>query len=195
MPDINLSNLGNNNVAPSVDGGSMTGASRGFKPTGDQGVTSLLNNVLMPAESIQSGDGQILPVIETAKSDGKPVEIDSTGDAESVVKAPTKAENNETQIKLGRTVGDSGYEVAGGADLTSVGVEDPTSRIQQGDVPKVAIPVIPEEAQGSGLFRFFKRLIPHGDAGADQFNLAETVAEKRGLSNPGDTIEEKKQAA
>ncbi len=185
MPDINLSDASADQAAPSVDEGAMTGASRALGIDGDRDSVAvpLATNVAIPAESIQADDGRIPPTIETAKSEaGRPVEVDPIHVAEVVPNILTSKEIEDINVTGGdKAIGDREIGVPDVAEIQGV---------HEKHLSQVAIPVIPEEAQGSGLFSFFKKLIPHGDAGADQFKMAEAVAEKRGKTKSNITIEE-----
>lgn len=188
-PDINLSDAENIEAAPPVEDGVMTGAGRDLAAPDSSNNSEVITppvNVAVPAESIQADNGQIPSIIETAKSDGRTVEVDPIKEPEATPEILAAAE-----IKKGdKPVKEEVLAVDAAEQTSSPVVESPTEvkssiQVTEDASAKVAIPNMSETPRGSNFLSFFKKLIPRGDAGADQFNLAESVAEKRSqLSKP-----------
>jgi hypothetical protein len=191
MPDIDL----DNKTAP-VDNDKGTGAGRALVREGDTAETpASLINVTVPAESIQAENMETPAVIESADSaeTGKPIEVEEPVKVAEPVANTFGLENSEA--KNNDTVGDREFvksPIVDNAPEPLPVAEQPSS---QTPAPKVAIPTMAKESSGTSFINFFKKMIPKGDAGSDEFTMVVDAAQTRSEANKNENEESIKKAA
>jgi len=202
MPDIDLSSTGDNQKVPPVAGGQTTGANRGFELLmNEKESANTVADTSVPAESIQAGDNLGLPAtIETARSDGKSVEVEGITTTELKPEAspviPPVAEVISPVIEVTPPVNEVIEPVENSITVSeAVAPIPPVIPPAEATTPPSAPPVnvetvpagqaetppqsVPEMPKGRGILSFFNKLVPKGEARADYFKFAAKVAEGR----------------